>query len=191
MLPADGTRTVLPPEPPLALPPAVPGADAAIERSIAAVVRDYCLAALEEPALEAKAAERIGAVGAANPWFGRPFREDAPAQAWTLPDASRSFFWLERGERPNMFHCWVKAFDGRRSAMAPIALGAIEDYARAEGFGATLYPGSPLSMLERRGSIGRIYAPRNFNADLSWDRSNYPRLEGFVVVVSAAPKSNN
>lgn len=187
MLPADGSRLAMRPEPPLVLPAALPGADRATEGAIARVVRDYCLPALEQPSREASLAAEIGAVSTPNPWHGRPFLDAAPAKAWAITGAPRSFFWVERDESGETNTCWVKAFDGRRAVMAPIALRVVEDYAAAQGFGPTRYPGRALAELEQRGTIERIYGPRLFGASLSWDRSDYPRLEGFVVTVSAAP----
>jgi hypothetical protein len=169
------------------LPGATPDGGRVAEQALASLVRDYCLPALEQPASEAAFAMRLGAQATANPWAGDPASYLAPDQAWTVAGRSRVWFWIEADETGTSSSCWVKAFDGRRSVMAPAALSAVEAYAAANVFGATRYPGAPLSRLGTAGSVERIYTPRDFSASLSWDRSDYPANEGFVVIISAQP----
>jgi hypothetical protein len=187
--PADGSRTPLIEEPPLVLPAAEAGGDAVMEAALESVLRNYCLEAVAYPAREAELAAGLGARAAPNPWFGRAFQDGVPLTAWSLPGASRSFFWIEADENGLTHTCWVKAFDGRRSAMAPIALSVIEAHAEATGMGPAIYDPRPLSALETEGTIDRNYADQRFSAGLSWDRSDYPALEGFVVTISAVPEA--
>jgi hypothetical protein len=171
------------------LQPSEPGSDRIAEQSLSGIVRDYCLPALEQPHAQAAIAERLGVRAVANPWTSDPASYLAPSQAWTVAGSARIWFWVEKDEAGVSSSCWIKAFDGRRSRMAPATLSVIEQYAASNGFGATRYPAASLSRLERLGSIERIYSARDFSASLSLDRSDYPANDGFVVIISAEPLS--
>ncbi len=188
-VPANGSQTPLIDEPPLVLPAERAGGGAVIEASIQALVRDYCIEAVSYPEREARLALDLGAQPVPNPWYGRAFQEATPPTAWALPGASRSFFWVEADDNEVTSTCWVKAFDGRQSVMAPVALAVIEGYAEAEGMGPALYNSRPLAALESEGTIDRSYRLRAFSGNLTWDRSDHPALEGFVVIVSAMPQA--
>lgn len=188
-IPADGSRTPMIEEPPLVLPAERAGGGAVIEASIESILRDYCLQAVNDPGGEARLAQALGAQSVPNPWFGRAFQDGVPAHAWALPGAPRSFFWVEADETGVTSTCWLKAFEGRRSVMAPVALAVIEGYAETHSIGPALHDPRPLAALEREGVIDRTYRLRAFSGSLSWDRSDYPALEGFVVTISAMPQA--
>jgi hypothetical protein len=185
-VPADGRQTPPPASALPVLPARAPGADAAATASVGALVRDFCLRTLERPAGASDNARALGAIEVANPWFGESFREYAPAKAWSLTAAPRVFFWIEPAEVRGINVCWLKSFDGQLATLAPIALNEIERYAAKQGFGKPIHKPEPLSVLLRSGTVERAYGRRNFQAGLSWDRSD-PAAEGFDVIISATP----
>ncbi len=159
----------------------------ATEEVIGAIVREFCLPALENDGRDAELAARVAGVSVVNPWRERHGGNDHPPTAWSRVDTPRLFFWTQASELQGLRECWVMAFDGRLSALSASAIDEVEGYAAWKVFGRPKYPPAPRSALSEKGVIDRYWSERDFSASFSLDRSN-PAATGFQVNIVAKPQ---
>lgn len=185
-VPVDAPRAPVPDLVLRTLPPVTDTSAEAMASALVTVVREFCIAGVDNAATDAHAAARMGAVPVPDPWQGQRFIWATPRTTWSLPDTPRLFFWLGASELEGARECDVLAFEGDRGALARAALEVIERYAEVNGFGAPEFDAWPLAQLGQRGYIDRVWSVRDFSASIAEDRGD-PALIGLHVSVHARP----